>query len=143
MDKYFLSLCCAGRQYCYKSTCKPMKRFESCHYNMFFSNLLSQARVSVPPLKHRLTFDYHTLLLFYKLGSEVTPTYLSSFSHLLLSSYGYTGKLKKMSYPVPKESKKFTLSSSLNRPIMLWNDLPSELQKTSSPLFSKIRYAIV
>ena len=35
-----------------------------------------QAGVSLPPLQRR--FGYHTLLLFYKIRSEVAPTYLSS-----------------------------------------------------------------
>lgn len=94
-----------------------------------------QARVSLPPSKRR--FDYHTLLLFYKNRSEVVPTYLSSSLHPPLSSSGY--KLRKMSYPVPNVSKKSTLSGFLPSPIMLWNDLPSELQNTSSLSFFKNR----
>ena len=63
-----------------------------------------QARVSMPPLQRR--FDYHALLLFYKIRSEVAPTYLSSSLLPPLSSSSY--KLRKMSYPVPKVSKKST-----------------------------------
>ena len=99
-----------------------------------------QARVSLPPLKRR--FDYPTLLLFYKIRSEVAPTYLSSFLHPPLSSSGY--KLRKMSYPVPNVSTKSIFLSFLPRPIMLWNDLPSELQKTPSlSIFkNRLRYRL-
>ena len=97
-----------------------------------------QARVSLPPLQH--WFDYHMLLLFYKICSKVAAAYLSSLTPPPLSSSGY--KLRKMSYPVPNVSKKSTLSSFLARAIMLWNDLPSELQKLPHSLFSKIGYII-
>ena len=96
--------------------------------NFAISNLLSQEGVSRPPLERR--FDYHKLLLFYKIRSEVAATYLSYSLHSPLSSSGY--KLRKMSFPVPNVSKKSILTSFLPRPIMFWNDLPSELQKTPS-----------
>ena len=104
------------------------------------STLSASDSVSLPPLKRR--FDYHTLLLFYKIRSEVAPTYLSSFLHPPLSFSGY--KLRKMSYPVPNVSTKSIILSFLPRPIMLWNDLPSELQKTPSlSIFkSRLRYRL-
>ena len=84
--------------------------------------------VMLPPVKKR--FDYHTLILFSKIKSNLAPAYLTELLPSPSHNSGHT--FRKELYPVPLVKKSSSLSSFLPRSIILWNSLPSELQKSSS-----------
>ena len=84
--------------------------------------------VMLPPVKKR--FDYHTFILFYKIKSNLAPAYLTELLPSPSHNSGHT--FRKELYPVPLVKKSSSLSSFLPRSIILWNSLPSELQKSSS-----------
>ena len=91
--------------------------------------------IVLPPLEKR--FKYHTLVLFYRIRSNLAPAHLSSILPPLTSSTsGYP--FRKLSYPVPYTRKSSTLASFLPRAIILWNALPKEIQLSKSlSLFKK------
>ncbi len=85
--------------------------------------------VQLTPLETR--FRYHTLVLFFKIKSALSPSYLL---HLLPSSFNSATSydLRKTVYPVPGVFRKTTLSSFLPRAIIWWNSLPWSVQKAQS-----------
>ena len=94
--------------------------------------------LTLPPLKNR--FNYHTLVLFYKIRQKLAPKYLCSLvPDLSSTTSGYS--FRKFSYPVPLTKKSATLESFLPRAIILWNDLPTNVQssKTLSTFKTKLR----
>ena len=94
--------------------------------------------LTLPPLKNR--FNYHTLVLFYKIRQNLAPKYLCSLvPDLSSTTSGYS--FRKFSYPVPLTKKSATLESFLPRAIILWNDLPTNVQssKTLSTFKTKLR----
>ena len=90
-------------------------------------------QTSLPPLQKR--FDFHTLVLFYKMRKNLTPSYLSS---LMPSPYQF----RREPYPVPAVSKISSLSGFIPRSIILWNTLPSSVQsaKTVSQFKSLLKF---
>ena len=93
--------------------------------------------LTLPPLNKR--FNYHTLVMFYKIHQKLAPSYLCSLVPPLTSSTsGYP--FRKSSYPVPFVRKTATLQSFLPRAIILWNDLPNDVQasKTLSTFKSRL-----
>ena len=92
--------------------------------------------LSLPPLEKR--FEYHTLVLFYRVGANLAPTYLSSLVPPLTSTKsGYS--FRKESYPVPLTKKSASLNSFLPRAIISWNALPAEVQSSKTLLTLKNR----
>ena len=87
--------------------------------------------IMLPPLTLK-RFDYHTLILFYKIKSNLAPAYLTELLPSPSHNSGHT--FRKELYPVPLVKKSSSLSSFLPRSIILWNtsSLLSELQKSSS-----------
>ena len=81
-------------------------------------------QTSLPPLQKR--FDFHTLVLFYKMRKNLTPSYLSSLMPSPLSTSGY--QFRREPYPIPAVSKISSLASFVPRAIILWNTLPSSIQ---------------
>ena len=66
--------------------------------------------LTLPPLKNR--FNYHTLVLFYKIRGNLAPKYLCSLvADLSSTTSGYS--FRKFSYPVPLTKKPATLESFL------------------------------
>ena len=87
------------------------------------------------PLQQR--FDYHTLVLFFKIKSNLAPPYLTKLLPQLSSHCGYN--FRKNLYPVPAVKKSSTLTSFFPRSIILWNSLPSDIQSsTSLPKFKAV-----
>ena len=85
-------------------------------------------QTSLPPLQKR--FDFHTLVLFYKMRKNLTPSYLSSLMPSPSSTSGYQFRLEP--YPVPAVSKISSLASFIPRAIILWNTLPSSIQSAKT-----------
>ena len=91
--------------------------------------------LSLPPLEKR--FEYHTLVLFYRVRANLAPTYLSSLVPPLTSTKsGYS--FRKESYPVPLTKKSASLNSFLPRAIISWNALPAEVQSCNSRLYGSM-----
>ena len=85
--------------------------------------------IMLPPLQTR--FDYHTLVLLYRIREKLAPDHLFSLLPSLISSTsGYS--LRKHSYPVPFTKKSATLNSFLPRAIILWNTLLFDVQSSKS-----------
>ena len=85
--------------------------------------------LTLPPLQKR--FDYHTLVLFYRVHKKLAPNYLCSLlppPTSTTSSYSF----RKSIYPVPLTRKTATLESFLPRAIILWNALPNDLQSAKT-----------
>ena len=79
------------------------------------------------PLRKR--FDYHTLVLLYRIREKLAPDHLfSSLPSLLSSTSGYS--LRKHSFRVPFTKK--SLNSFLRWAIILWNTLPFDVQSSKS-----------
>ena len=92
--------------------------------------------LSLPPLEKR--FEYHTLVVFYRVRANLAPTYLSSLVPPLTSTKsGYS--FRKESYPVPLTKKSASLNSFLPRAIISWNALPAEVQSSKTLLTFKNR----
>ena len=86
------------------------------------------------------TVNYHTLVLFYKIRQNLAPKYLCTLvPDLSSTTSGYS--FRKFSYPVPLTQNSATLESFLPRAIILWNDLPTNVQssKTLSTFKTKLR----
>ena len=76
--------------------------------------------LSLPPLEKR--FEYHMLVLFYRVRANLAPTYLSSLVPPLTSTKsGHS--FRKKSHPVSLTKKSATLNSFLPRAIISWNAL--------------------
>ena len=76
--------------------------------------------IRLPPLEAR--FDYHSLVLLYKMRSNLVPPYLCTLLPRRVSATtGYS--FRKSWYPVPATRKSSTLASFLPRSIVLWNAL--------------------
>ena len=85
--------------------------------------------IRLPPLQTR--FDYHSLVLLYKMRSSLVPPYLCTLLPRQVSATtGYS--LRKSGYPVPATRKSSTLASFLPRSIVLWNALPKEIQESNT-----------
>ena len=85
--------------------------------------------IRLPPLQTR--FDYHSLILLYKMRSSLAPPYLCILLPQRASiSTGYS--LRKSGYPVPATRKSSTLSSFVPRSIVLFNALPKEIQESKT-----------
>ena len=92
-------------------------------------------QIVLPQLQQR--FDYHTLVLFFKIKSNLAPPYLTELLPQLSSHCGYN--FRKNLYPVPAVKKSSTLTSFFPRSIILWNSLPSDIQSsTSLPKFKAV-----
>ena len=83
-------------------------------------------QVTLPPLKK--LFDYHTLILFYKIKSNLAPAYLTELLPSPSHNSGHT--FRKELYPVPLVKKSSSLCSFLPRSIILWNSLPQNCRGT-------------
>ena len=87
-------------------------------------------QIALPQLQQR--FDYHTLVLFFKIKSNLTELLPQLSSHC-----GYN--FRKNLYPVPAVKKSSTLTSFFPRSIILWNSLPLDIQSsTSLPKFKAV-----
>ena len=84
--------------------------------------------ISLPSLQKR--FDYFTLNLFFKMHIQQAPGYLNKLLPNPASDSGY--KFRKKSYPVPLVKNSSTLFSFLTRAIILWNELPADMQTLKS-----------
>ena len=92
-------------------------------------------QIALPQLQQR--FDYHTLVLFFKIKSNLAPPYLTELLPQLSSHCGYN--FRKNLYPVPAVKKSSTLTSFFPRSIILWNSLPLDIQSsTSLPKFKAV-----
>ena len=92
-------------------------------------------QIVLPQLQQR--FDYHTLVLFFKIKSNLAPPYLTELLPQLSSHCGYN--FRKNPYPVPAVKKSSTLTSFFPRSIILWNSLPSDIQSsTTLPKFKAV-----
>ena len=84
-----------------------------------------QHQNSLPPLERR--FQYQTMVLFFKLRSQLTPDYLTSILPSISASPA--DDFRKSSYPVPFVYTKASLSSFLRRAVIFRNDLPAKILK--------------
>ena len=94
--------------------------------------------IRLPPLQTR--FDYHSLVLLYKMRSSLAPPYLCTLLPQRASTTtGYS--IRKSGYPVPATRKSSTLSSFVPRAIVVWNALPKEIQefKTLTMFTTRLR----
>ena len=92
------------------------------------ANFCRRNGTALPSLQTR--FDYHTLVMFYKIHTKQAPSYLTSLLPPLSSRSGYT--FRKLSYRFPTVSRTSTLNSFLPRAVALWNALPTNVQQASS-----------
>ena len=92
------------------------------------ANFCLRSGTALPSLQTE--FDYHTLVMFYKIRTKQAPSYLSSLLPPLHSGPGYT--FRKLSYRFPTVSKTSHLHSFLPRAIALWNALPTNVQQANS-----------
>ena len=90
---------------------------------------------ALQPLQKR--FDYHTLAMFYKIHSRNAPPYLTFLLPPLSLSSGYT--FRKLSYWFPAVKRTSTMNSFLLRAVALWNELPMDIQQSSSIFIFKKR----
>ena len=92
-------------------------------------------QIVLPQFQQR--FDYHTLVLFFKIKLNLAPPYLTELLPQLSSNCGYN--FRKNLYPVPAVKKSPTLTSFFPRSIFLSNRLPSDIQSsTSLPKFKAV-----
>ena len=94
-----------------------------------------QHQLVLPSLSRR--FDYHTLVLFFKIKCAISPAYLNG---ILPQSFRQTStyNLRKTVYPVPQVNKKRSLSEFFPRAIILWNSLPKNLHDAKTvPIFKR------
>ena len=84
--------------------------------------------ISLPPVQTR--FNYHTLMLFFKIRMQLSPQNLQNCLPNPSSESGYS--FRKKSYPIPKVKRSATLASFFPRSIILWNDLPADLHFITS-----------
>ena len=85
-------------------------------------------QIVLPPLQRR--FEYHTLVLFFKIKSNLAPRYLTALLPPPSSNCGYN--FRKNLYPVPTLKKSSTLTSFFPRSLILWNSLPLDIQRSAS-----------
>ena len=82
--------------------------------------------IMLPPLQKR--FNYHTLVLLYRIREKLAPDHLFSLLPSLISiTSGYS--LRKHSYPVPS-TKNLPLSIAFCPAMILWNTLPFDIQSS-------------
>ena len=84
-------------------------------------------------------FDYHTLVMFsfYKIHSRNAPPYLTSLLPPLCLGSGYT--FRKLSSRFPAVKRTSTMNSFLPHAVALWNELPMNIQQSSSIFIFKKR----
>ena len=93
-------------------------------------------RIRLPPLQ--TLFDYHSLVLLYKMRWSLAPPYLCTLLPQRASiTTGYS--FRKSGYPVPATRKSSTLSNFVPRSIVLWNALPKEIQESKTLIKFKTR----
>ena len=86
-------------------------------------------KIILPSLKTR--FDYHTLMLFFKIRQSATPSYLTTILPKMFNeSTSY--RLRKLNYPFPAVRRTSSLQEFFPRAIALWNNLPREIQQANS-----------
>ena len=95
------------------------------------ANFCRRNGTALPSLQTR--FDYHTLVMFYKIHTKQAPSYLTSLLPPLSSRSGYT--FRKLSYRFPTVSRTSTLNRFLPRAVALWN-MPYLLMIHNPSLFS-------
>ena len=89
---------------------------------------------ALQPLQKK--FDYHTLVTFYKIHSRNAPPYLTPLLPPLSLSSDYT--FRKLSYRKFSAVKRTsTMNSFLPRAVDLWNELPMDIQQSSSTFIFK------
>lgn len=86
-------------------------------------------RLTLPALNTRL--EYHTLLLFFKIRQNTTPSYLSAILPRTFND-STTYRLRKMNYPFPGVRKTSSLNGFFPRAIEMWNNLPVQIQQSNS-----------
>ena len=81
--------------------------------------------VKLPPVQ--ATFNYLTLLLFYKIKNKLSPMYLQ---RLLLPACSASSHyhLRGHNFPLPTVRSSRALKAFLPRSIILWNDLAPDIQ---------------
>ena len=84
-----------------------------------------ESHVTLPPVQARL--NYLTLLLFYKIKNKLSPPYLQ---RLLPQACGTSSHYHRRGhkFPVPTVRSSRELKAFLLRSIILWNDLPPDIQ---------------
>ena len=94
------------------------------------ANFCRRNGTALPSLQTR--FDYHTLVMFYKIHTRQATSYLTSLLPPLSSRSGYT--FRKFSYRFPTVSRTSTLNSFLPQAVALWNafNIPTNVQRASS-----------
>ena len=92
------------------------------------ANFCRRNGTALPSLQAR--FDYHTLVMFYKIHTKQAPSYLTSLLPPLSSRSGYA--FRKLSYRFPTVSRTSTLNSFFPRAVALWIALPTNVQQASS-----------
>ena len=96
---------------------------------------------ALQPLQKR--FAYHTLVMFYEINSRNAPPYLTSLLPPLSLSSGYT--FRKLSYRFQAVKRTSTMNSFLPRAVDLWNELPMDIQQSSSTFngtYAKVRASL-
>ena len=81
--------------------------------------------VRLPPVQAR--FIYLTLLLFYKIKNKLSPLYLERLLPQACSTSSHY-HLRGHKFPVPTVRSSRALKAFLPRSIILWNDLPPDIQ---------------
>ena len=83
------------------------------------------SHVKLPPVQAR--FIYLTLLLFYKIKNKLSPMYLRRLLPQACSTSSHY-HLRGHNFPVPTVRSSRALTAFLPRSIILWNDLPPDIQ---------------
>ena len=81
--------------------------------------------VKLPPVQAR--FNYLTLLLFYKIKNKLSPMYLQRLLPQACSMSSHY-HLRGLNFPVPTVRSSRAFKAFLPRSIILWNDLPPDIQ---------------
>ena len=100
-------------------------------------HLLFSTKWNGPTAFTKKDLIYHTLVMFYKIHSRNAPLYLTSLLPPLSLSSGYT--FRKLSYKFPAVKRTSTMNSFLPRAVALWNQLPMDIQQSSSTFIFKKR----
>ena len=100
--------------------------FSKSHFSCFNSfRFCRENHVKLPPVQAR--FIYLTLLLFYKIKNKLSPMYLERLLPQACSTSSHY-HLRGHNFPVPTVRSSRALKAFLPRSIILWNDLPPDIQ---------------